>query len=857
MLQPTVWAAGIGMNKNKWSCLACKDNHWRDTCAACQHEKTTPHQENIGHLLSPRCPSSSPTRPDVRSPLLELLRDLSESPSPLPSQNANAQATELGHHDKFQLDWEAIDHEQLYSASTYDQSLTSLSNSLAAWLANGDDPIPSDEEESDSAAAQYQPDKAELLQPGASCLTQRGEIVAPNSLWFPWPDKQMCILDILQHLPRSLFSDTQLQIILWGFAVLGVDSIPLGRNLKDLDTALQLKYGILSVQYQGSLGHVYYVNHLPSIIVQEMANPCIRPHVRHYPEDAGGQLEQPWQASRWLHEIDPSIATPMICKGHQDFYVFEPTELVDGTMVIPECWYTKPLTMARPGSASTDFEYWAHACQLLLSLPHLLETYEADDLPDPCNIIGLIDARGQGVLPWTFTDPAVRNRWCTQAGGYRVLAYMIWLYCDDTSGNKSKKWNKHNSFLFTAAGLPRHMVHKESNIHFLATSNIAPPLEMLDGIVDQLEHAQTHGIWAWDIEAREMVLLIPAVLAMLGDNPMQSELACRVSLQGKFFCRNCWVKRSESSPSQDPETHMGVVTANDETCSVDSRSNMTESDEGSAQEVITPQTKKGLRSETMQELVDHACCFLAWNPPHTREETVAKLRTMFEDVANGKGKTCYTKSKMDNGIKGTYMDVFVMQILKHVKGICTGTDGYSEAVDTITQGCPVEMFMSPVWRIKGLDSHQDMPVEVLHVILLSFAELQTWLASFDVTPLGIPPLVAQTLVQYAGSLTGQDFHAISQAAPFVLYDLVPTQCYETFVALSALVPLVWQPSINDLEGHLAALQVAIDHFLNCTARWTPQWFNKPKFHIIHHLPDHIHRFGPAILFAISWLVVNS
>lgn len=41
----------------------------------------------------------------------------------------------------------------------------------------------------------------------------------------------------------------------------------------------------------------------------------------------------------------------------------------------------------------------------------------------------------------------------------------------------------------------------------------------------------------------------------------------------------------------------------------------------------------------------------------------------------------------------------------------------------------------------------------------------------------------------------------------------------------------------------------IEHFLWCTARWTPQWFNKPKFHILRHLPAHIRRFGPAILFA--------
>jgi hypothetical protein len=34
-----------------------------------------------------------------------------------------------------------------------------------------------------------------------------------------------------------------------------------------------------------------------------------------------------------------------------------------------------------------------------------------------------------------------------------------------------------------------------------------------------------------------------------------------------------------------------------------------------------------------------------------------------------------------------------------------------------------------------------------------------------------------------------------------------------------------------------------------TARWTCAWFNKSKFHIILHLPKHVHRFGPALLFA--------
>lgn len=47
----------------------------------------------------------------------------------------------------------------------------------------------------------------------------------------------------------------------------------------------------------------------------------------------------------------------------------------------------------------------------------------------------------------------------------------------------------------------------------------------------------------------------------------------------------------------------------------------------------------------------------------------------------------------------------------------------------------------------------------------------------------------------------------------------------------------------------AELEKTIDYFLDCTCRLTPRWFNKPKFHVLLHLPQHIRRFGPAMLFA--------
>ena len=126
----------------------------------------------------------------------------------------------------------------------------------------------------------------------------------------------------------------------------------------------------------------------------------------------------------------------------------------------------------------------------------------------------------------------------------------------------------------------------------------------------------------------------------------------------------------------------------------------------------------------------------------------------------------------------------------------------------------------------GLDPHSDTPVEILHTVLLGFVKyfwrdvvqnritnsmrdlLKARLSSFDVTGLGCPKLSSSTLVNNAGSLTGRDFRVIAQVAPFVLFGIVPALCYNTWVALSNLIPLIWQPRIPDIDkyivcGHLS------------------------------------------------------
>ena len=70
-----------------------------------------------------------------------------------------------------------------------------------------------------------------------------------------------------------------------------------------------------------------------------------------------------------------------------------------------------------------------------------------------------------------------------KANGRRVLNIPIVMYCDDMS---TRRWNKHESWYFTLAGLPFKEVNKEYNVHFIGTSNTIGGMEMLPETVDEL-----------------------------------------------------------------------------------------------------------------------------------------------------------------------------------------------------------------------------------------------------------------------------------------------------------------------------------------------------------------------------------
>ncbi|KNZ44041.1 hypothetical protein VP01_9567g1, partial [Puccinia sorghi] len=166
----------------------------------------------------------------------------------------------------------------------------------------------------------------------------------------------------------------------------------------------------------------------------------------------------------------------------------------------------------------------------------------------------------------------------------------------------------------------------------------------------------------------------------------------------------------------------------------------------------------------------------------------------------------------------------------------------------------------------GFDGCLDTPVEILHVFLLGVAkyfvrdliiklnqkekdQLKGYLQSFNTSSLNLHLIQSRYLVTHAKSFIGKEFKIFLQASPLILFPFIDQDQCDMWHSLSILSSYAFQTHIINMANFQADLKTHISNFLHHTIKSTAQWHNKPKFHMLVHLPDSILRFGSAPLFS--------
>ena len=142
---------------------------------------------------------------------------------------------------------------------------------------------------------------------------------------------------------------------------------------------------------------------------------------------------------------------------------------------------------------------------------------------------------------WSYLNTVFHRDLRAQSCGMPVQIVPLIIYSDDTSGNRSKKWNKFDVWAMMLAGLPKTENSKLENIHLIAASNLLSAVDMSEEIVKDLNQLEK-GIVMYDSYMKQNALVLAPVICFICDNVRASELVNHMGHTANRFCRICQVK---------------------------------------------------------------------------------------------------------------------------------------------------------------------------------------------------------------------------------------------------------------------------------------------------------------------------
>ncbi|KAI9011474.1 hypothetical protein BC832DRAFT_590695 [Gaertneriomyces semiglobifer] len=389
-------------------------------------------------------------------------------------------------------------------------------------------------------------------------------------------------------------------------------------------------------------------------------------------------------------------------------------------------------------------------------------------------------------------------------------------FCDDVSGNVSKKWNAHYNWYFQLAGLPFEYTQLNYNVHFLATSNTLSPLQIGREVLQDVVSGLEKGINAYDVMQREEILAIGGVFLIECDNPMANELAAGIDIRrGLRFCRFCEVKRDATT--------------------VDGLYGMT-----------TTETHQRRQWGGMQEVLRRRL-LVAVDPRTTN--------------------AALDRDKKSTGIDCKYGAFFISKMREFIDRNpgCTREDVQGH-MQVSFPAISVEDMISPMFRLGyGFSGHRHIPVEIFYTLSLGLIEY-LMVASIKelsdkdqkvltvrinaLSSVGFPrPLRGNQLVQYVGSLQGKDRRAFVQVAVPVFQGLLSQKWLKAWQYLATVSVQLFSRRISDVDTYLDVLQRSLQAMMATIADINVSWLSAhAKYHTLAHVVENIREFGPAVLY---------
>ncbi|KAJ7226230.1 hypothetical protein C8J57DRAFT_1197699 [Mycena rebaudengoi] len=400
---------------------------------------------------------------------------------------------------------------------------------------------------------------------------------------------------------------------------------------------------------------------------------------------------------------------------------------------------------------------------------------------------------------------------------------------------------------------------REYFVRFCSTSPHASSLEQFEALTLDCNQIEWNSVYDCAL-SREVLFRVRAHL-LPADNPQQAEWTSTAGSNSTWWCREDMSGGSDAHRETDDGYHalFGTVTPRTPAETIDAiKRQIKAACTGVAEAVKKPQTESGVKDK----ISSHWINLLVEKARLAQQERVYNRATRDPRLNNSKIRGVERAEIKDAVVREIQEELYswvIMQPEEHYEKLdLNSRDGNLRAGD----------HYNILLHVCGLSPHRDSPCEILHTVLLGEdkyvwhetnkawsseqdALFATRLQSSSVDGLSLLPLRAQYLVQYKNSLIGKHFKVLQQLGAFHLDSkLCSPEVINLWKANRELGAMLWYPEIKDMNTYLADLQILVDNILD---RWAivdlTRIIKKFKLHVLPHAPEHIRRFGPAILFS--------
>ncbi|KAK4698343.1 hypothetical protein P7C70_g7937, partial [Phenoliferia sp. Uapishka_3] len=690
-----------------------------------------------------------------------------------------------------------------------------------------------------------------------------------GSDFFPFKNKEVFLTSLLRQLPRHLFSDSVLKILLAWSKGMGVVNTPAFNAIKKLEKRMfkLVGEGQGPQRFVGAHDHVFYLNPLADIIRREYANPQIRPHLHPYPRrDAG--LHNYCDGDFINHELSEDLAPPMVeLSSGNHAYVHEVVSLssVSEVVVWVQRWYLNGDEELRGEGCLVD-----QGGKRLTLNEDVKFDFSVDDITRCGSAVNSVDStqiypndKAKDPLPSPNPIRTIANGRVVHSNGFIIFS-------DDASEHVSKKWGICYIYYLTNAALHRSVQHLESTIHFIGSSPKASAIEMAEAVLQPFNDT-TGLVEAWDCTTKKDILVLPFVLIKAGDNQMLAEDCSSSVGAASKSCRTCkygGTKKYKASPAGflalikpgEPRTPDQTLITIEEI--------LTLSTQGRITDISTLQKATGVRDRLSESISDALL------------ELHRKLRGFRKSKGGGGGgrkrarrEETSESEEGDDEAEDDDDEAEASDVDSEFEGLDDLLDQSKEEREEefwkLLEEAKKRTYRNPFLDKQGLNIHLQSPTEILHTILfgggkytcrLTFKDYSTQLSDYFIAMFesldtsGLPAgkkINAQYLLRFHGSLVGREFRVLMQTGaialrPLVGMGLMSEELWEVWRALGDLGAVAFVSSVaaKDKEGYLQRLDAVIQHAYFAMAKFRPtQLINGSKWHQLAHAPDDAKNFS--------------